>query len=105
MLSAETSVQGSAAYVAIEKVSGTLHGRNGTFVLQHCASMNKGTSKLSIFVVPDSGTGELAGLAGTMTIEIAPGALIRLRVRRRLVATRPVVAPSTCAARVLSGEA
>jgi hypothetical protein len=73
MLSAGTAVQGSAAYVAIEKVSGTLHGRSGTFVLQHSASMNRGTPKLSISVVPDSGTGDLAGLAGTMTIEIAPG--------------------------------
>jgi len=73
MLSAAGSVKGSAGYVAIEKVSGTLGGRKGTFVLQHNATMTRGTPYLNIIVVPDSGTGELAGLTGTMKIDIAPG--------------------------------
>jgi hypothetical protein len=73
MLSAGTSVKGSAGYVAIEKVSGTLHGRSGTFVLQHSATMTRGAPQLTITVVPDSGTGELAGIAGKMAIEIADG--------------------------------
>lgn len=73
MLSAGTAVKGSAGYVALERVSGKLKGRTGTFVLQHSGTMNRGTPGLSITVVPDSGTGELAGLAGTMTIDIADG--------------------------------
>jgi hypothetical protein len=73
MLAAGTAVEGSAGYVAMETVSGTLHGRRGTFVLQHSGTMNRGTPQLTITVVPDSGTGELAGLAGTMTIDIAAG--------------------------------
>jgi hypothetical protein len=73
MLSAGTPAKGSAGYVAIEKVSGTLHGRKGTFVLQHSATMNRGTPELSITVVPDSGTDELAGLSGKMNIIIAAG--------------------------------
>jgi uncharacterized protein DUF3224 len=70
MLSASGSVTGSAGYVAIEKVTGTLHGRAGTFVLQHSATMNRGVPSLSISVIPDSGTGELAGLTGSMQIVI-----------------------------------
>jgi hypothetical protein len=73
MLSAGSPVTGSAGYVAIERVTGTLHGRSGTFVLQHHATMTRGTPQLSIIVVPDSGTGELVGLTGTMNIIIAPG--------------------------------
>jgi hypothetical protein len=73
MLTAMTSVQGSAGYVAIERVSGTLGGRTGTFALQHSGTMNRGEPQLSITVVPDSGTGQLAGLAGRMTINIADG--------------------------------
>lgn len=73
MLSAGTRVAGSAGYVAIERVTGTLHGRSGTFVLQHSGTMNRGEPRLSVTVVPDSGTGELAGLAGTMTIQVADG--------------------------------
>ncbi len=73
MLSAGTPEKGSAGYVAIEKVSGTLHGRRGTFVLQHSATMNRGTPQMSITVVPDSGTGELRGLAGSLQINIAGG--------------------------------
>ncbi len=70
MLSASTGVKGSAGYVAIERVSGTLHGRNGTFVLQHSGTMTRGAGQLTVTVVPDSGTGELAGLAGQMQIII-----------------------------------
>ena len=73
MLSAGSSVKGSAGYVAIERVVGTLHGRTGTFVLQHSGSMNRGAPSLTISVVPDSGTGALTGLAGTMTIDIVDG--------------------------------
>jgi hypothetical protein len=73
MLSAMSSVKGSAGYVAIEKVSGTLHGKKGTFVLQHNATMDRGKPMLNIIVIPDSGTGELEGLTGTMTINIAEG--------------------------------
>ena len=73
MLSAGTVTKGSASYVAIERVSGTLAGREGTFVLQHSATMNRGVPSLSITVVPDSGTGDLAGLTGTMMIVIEDG--------------------------------
>ena len=73
MLAAMTGVKGSAGYVAIEQVTGTLHGRSGAFVLQHSGTMTRGAPQLIVSVVPDSGTGELAGLAGTMTIVIADG--------------------------------
>jgi hypothetical protein len=73
MLTAVTSVKGSAGYVAIERVQGTLQGRSGTFVLQHMGVMNRGEQSLSITVVPDSGTEGLAGITGTMNIVIAPG--------------------------------
>jgi hypothetical protein len=68
MLSSRTSVKDSAGYVAIELVSGTLHGHKGTFVLQHSSLMTRGEPQQSITVVPDSGTDELVGLTGTMTI-------------------------------------
>jgi hypothetical protein len=73
MLTAMTPVQGSAGYVAIEKVSGTLKGRTGTFVLQHTGVMTRGTPELSITVVPDSGTGQLTGITGRMDIKIEGG--------------------------------
>ena len=73
MLSAMTAVQGSAGYVAMELVRGTLQGRKGTFVLQHSASMTRGTPGLSVTVVPDSGTDELVGLTGQMEIVIEEG--------------------------------
>jgi imidazole glycerol phosphate synthase subunit HisF len=74
MLSAMTDTKGSAGYVAIEKVTGKLHGRQGSFVLQHSGTMNRGTdSVLLVSVVPDSGTGELVGLQGTFNIIIADG--------------------------------
>ena len=67
------SAQGSGGYVAIERVTGVLHGREGSFALQHNATMTQGVPYLNIIVVPGSGTGELAGLSGTMKISIAPG--------------------------------
>jgi len=73
MLNVRTSVQGSAGYVAIEHVTGTLNGRLGSFTLQHSGIMNRGASKLAISVVPDSGTGELSGLSGEMNIIISEG--------------------------------
>ncbi len=73
MLSAMTSTAGSAGYVAIERVEGRLQGRQGSFVLQHTGSMDRGTPSLSVTVVPDSGTGALEGLAGVFTIIIRDG--------------------------------
>jgi hypothetical protein len=73
MLTALTSVQGSAGYVAIEQVTGTLHGRAGSFVFQHSGIMNRSVQQLSITVIPDSGTGELTGLAGTFLLKIIDG--------------------------------
>jgi Protein of unknown function (DUF3224) len=73
MLSAMTSTKGSAGYVAVEIVTGTLGGRTGTFVLQHSGTMNRGQPQLSVSVVPDSGTGDLTGLSGSMNIRIEPG--------------------------------
>ena len=73
MLTAGTEVKGSGAYVAIEKVTGTLKGRSGSFVLQHTGTMTQNVPQLNILVVPDSGTGELKGISGKMTINIADG--------------------------------
>jgi len=73
MLAFRTPVDGSAGYVAMEQVSGTLHGRRGTFVLQHSGSMNRGEASLTLIVVPDSGTDELEGLSGSMAIVIDEG--------------------------------
>jgi hypothetical protein len=73
MLSAGTPVKGSAGYVAMELVTGTLAGRAGTFVFQHSGTMDRGAATLRLTVVPDSGTGELTGLSGSMAIIIADG--------------------------------
>ena len=73
MLTAMTGTEGSAGYVAVEKVVGALGGRKGTFALQHNATMTRGEPYLNIIVVPDSGTGELRGVSGTMKIVIAEG--------------------------------
>jgi hypothetical protein len=73
MLTAMTTVKGSGSYVAIERVIGTLGGRSGSFVLQHIGTMTRGDPQLSISVVPDSGTGQLSGIAGRMTITVAEG--------------------------------
>jgi len=92
MLTASTGMKGSAAYVAIDQVTGELGGRRGSFVLQHSGSMNRGVPTLSIMVVPDSGTGELAGLTGTLSINIIDGKhfydfIYSLPERARLKAT------------------
>ena len=73
MLAFRSGVEGSAGYVALEQVEGTLAGRAGGFVLQHSGTMERGAQSLSITVVPDSGAGELAGLAGRMKIDFAGG--------------------------------
>ncbi len=73
MLSAMTSIKGSAGYVAIEQVVGKLSGKAGSFVLQHFGTMDKGKDRLVLEVVPDSGSGELTGLSGTMSIRMEDG--------------------------------
>ncbi|MDE2136807.1 MAG: DUF3224 domain-containing protein [Gammaproteobacteria bacterium] len=72
MLATQSEVKGSAGYVALERVTGKLQGRSGSFVLQHNATMKRGAPESSITVVPDSGTGELTGLCGSMRITVAP---------------------------------
>lgn len=73
MLAARSDVKGSAGYVAIEKVTGTLHARSGTFVLQHSGTSDRGALSLTVTVVPDSGTGLLVGLRGRLMITIEQG--------------------------------
>lgn len=73
MLGAQTQVQGSAAYVALERVVGRLGPRSGSFVLQHSAWMRGAETHLSVTVVPDSGTGDLNGLSGEISIKISDG--------------------------------
>jgi len=73
MLAVRTAVKGSAGYVALEQVSATLEGRQGAFFLQHSGLMDKGAPTLEVSVVPDSGSGELAGLRGSMRIDIEGG--------------------------------
>ena len=73
MLAVGTEVSGSAGYVAIERLSGSLQGRSGTFFMQHNGIMNRGVPTLALGVVPDSATGELEGLSGSMAIDIVEG--------------------------------
>jgi hypothetical protein len=73
MLTGMSSVKGSAGYVAIERVGGTLAGRRGTFILQHTGTMARGAPSLTVTVVPDSGTDELTGLSGSMNIDVTGG--------------------------------
>lgn len=73
MLAVRSEFTGSAGYVAMERVRGSLHGRRGTFALQHSGTMNRGIPGLSVTVVPDSGTDELLGLSGAMDIIVADG--------------------------------
>jgi len=73
MLSHTTATRGSAGYVALEHVVGQIEGRTGSFVLQHSGSMNRGVAHLQVDVVPDSATGELTGLSGTVDIEVDDG--------------------------------
>jgi len=73
MLAARTPVANSAGYVAVERIVGSLEGKEGSFVVLHLGLMTRGADQLTVVVVPDSGTGALAGLAGTMTIDIVDG--------------------------------
>jgi hypothetical protein len=73
MLTAMTKTEGSAGYVAVERVTGTLHGKRGSFVLQHTGIMARGEQQLTITVVPDSGTDDLIGITGSMSIAISNG--------------------------------
>jgi hypothetical protein len=73
MLMAGTATPGSAGYVALERFEGSLDGRAGGFHLQHFGLMNRGQGSLRVEIIPDSGTGELTGLTGSMQIHIAPG--------------------------------
>jgi hypothetical protein len=73
MLAVRGEVKGSAGYVAMERITGTLADRSGSFALQHSGTMNRGVPELSVTVVPDSGTGDLVGLSGKMAIRIAEG--------------------------------
>jgi hypothetical protein len=73
MVASRSAVKGSAGYVAMERVVGSLLGRTGAFVLQHSSTMTRGTPRQSIVVVPDSGTEQLVGLSGSMTINIVEG--------------------------------
>ena len=68
-----SGVKGSAGYVAMERVTGTLDGRRGSFILQHSATMSRGAPRQTVTVVPDSGTEELTGMSGTLTITIVNG--------------------------------
>ena len=72
LMASSSSVKNSAGYVAIEKVTGTLDGRSGTFYLQHNGTMNRGAGDLTITVIPDTGTDQLTGLEGRLNIIIAP---------------------------------
>jgi len=71
MLALQTEVKGSAGYVALERVTGTLKGRSGSFVLQHSGTLEHGEEHTQVSVVPDSASGELRGLTGTMSIRVA----------------------------------
>jgi hypothetical protein len=73
MLAISSAIEGSAGYVAMEQVTGTLHGKTGAFALQHFGKMTRGTPELNVMVVPDSGTGDLEGLSGRLQIIIADG--------------------------------
>ncbi len=73
MLTAGTEVQGSAGYVAIERATGTLNGRTGSFVLQHSGTLTRGAPMQNITVVPDSGSGQLTGITGKLTVIIEGG--------------------------------
>ena len=73
MIAAFTDTPGSAGYVAIEHFTGSVDGKSGSFVMQHSGVMNKGDAQLTVIIVPDSGTGEMAGISGTMEIDVDEG--------------------------------
>ena len=96
MLTALTPVKGSAGYVAIERVTGSLHGRSGSFVFQHSGTMDQGAQRLSITVVPGSGTGALAGLSGDFRLRVE-GGVHHYEFSYRLSADAPADASSGAA--------
>jgi hypothetical protein len=71
MMAYQNADKTSGGYVALELVTGTLHGRKGSFMLQHSATMSAGAPDMRIIVIPGSGTGDLQGLAGNLAIEVA----------------------------------
>ncbi len=73
MLAIRTATEGSAGYVAMERVTGVLNQRVGSFALQHSGTMHRGAAELSLTVVPDSGTEALTGITGSMSIEVTDG--------------------------------
>lgn len=73
MIAAFTATPGSAGYVAIEHFTGSVGGRSGSFVMQHSGTMNRGDAQLTVSIVPDSGSGELTGISGTLDIENSDG--------------------------------
>ena len=73
MIAAFTATPGSAGYVAIEHFTGSVGGKSGSFVMQHSGTMNRGDARLTVSIVPDSGSGDLAGISGTMEIDNADG--------------------------------
>ena len=73
MLTAGSVAKGNGAYVALERVKGTMKGRTGSFTLQHSGTISNGVQQLVIAIVPDSGTNQLAGISGRMTVSIAAG--------------------------------
>ena len=87
MLAVRTAFEGSAGYVAMERVVGSLDGRTGSFALQHSGTMDRGLPVLSVTVVPDSGTAELDGISGEMSID-ASGGQHRYVLRYRLPDSR-----------------
>lgn len=89
MLALQTETKGSAGYVALERVTGKLKGRSGSFVLQHSATMNRGDSRAEISVVPDSASGELRGLSGKMIISVASDGTHSYEFDFRLEAREP----------------
>jgi hypothetical protein len=95
MLSVMTTTKGSAGYVALEKVTGALGGRNGTFVLKHNGTMDRGVPSLDIDVVPDSGTGDLTGLSGTVKIGIAPDGKHSYEFEYTLATPAPTSTPTS----------
>ncbi len=73
MLAVRTETQGSAGYVAMDHFTGMVDGRHGGFSLQHSGTMTRGTPSLSVTIIPDSGTDELVGIAGSLAIDIRDG--------------------------------
>src|SRR5437868_14076790 len=73
MLTAGTAVQGSGAYVAVDRITGTLHGRTGSFTMLHTGLMHRGAPQLTVAILADSGSGALTGIAGSFAIRVVDG--------------------------------